>query len=182
MQEIKIDLRNQSEERMNESRRTTHLLYQLNNTEMYTENYERLLKELFTGGLGDKCMVQLPLYMNFAENLHIGNNVVIMPYFKCMSAGQIYIDDDVRIAMNVSLITNNHDMYEREILLVKDIHICKNAWIGANATIMPGVTIGENAVVGAGSIVTKDVAPNTVVVGAPAKEIRTLDPEKFKEE
>lgn len=91
MQEIKIDLRNQSEERMNESRRTTHLLYQLNNTEMYTENYERLLKELFTGGLGDKCMVQLPLYMNFAENLHIGNNVVIMPYFKCMSAGQIYI-------------------------------------------------------------------------------------------
>ena len=104
---------------------------------------------------------------------------MLMPYCKCMSAGNIYIEDDVRIALNVSLLTNNHDFYERDILTVKDIRICKNAWIGAGATILPGVTIGENAVVGAASVVTKDVAPNTVVAGNPARVIRTLDRDRL---
>ena len=112
------------------------------------------------------------------ENIHIGKRVAIMPYFKAMSAGNIYIDDDVRIAMNVSVITNNHDFYERDILTVKDVHICRNAWIGAGSIILPGVTVGENAVVGAGSVVTKDVEANTVVAGNPARKIKVLE-EKF---
>ena len=112
--------------------------------------------------------------MNIADNIHIGNNVSINPYFKCMSAGNVYIEDNVMIAMNVSVITNNHDFYDRAVLTVKDVHIKKNAWIGAGAIILPGVTIGENAIIGAGSVVTKDVAPNTVVAGNPAKVIKEL--------
>lgn len=77
---------------------------------------------------------------------------------------------------------NNHDFYERDVLTVKDVRICKNAWNGAGVTILPGVTIGENAIVGAASVATKDVAPNTVVAGNPAKVIRELDGERFKEE
>lgn len=66
---------------------------------------------------------------------------------------------------------------EAELLM----NICKNAWIGAGATILPGVTIGENAVVGAASVVTKDVPANAVVAGNPAKVLRMLDAEKFTE-
>ena len=105
-----------------------------------------------------------------------------MPYFKCMSAGKIVIEDDVRIAMDVKIITNNHDFYERDVLTIEDVHIQKNAWIGAGATILPGVTIGKNAIVGAGSVVTHDVLPNTVVAGNPARVIQTLDPDRFEKE
>ena len=72
------------------------------------------------------------------------------------------------IAANVQLISNNHDLYERQVITCKPVNIGKNAWIGAGATILPGVTVGDNAVVGAASVVAKDVAPDTIVVGNPA--------------
>ena len=55
------------------------------------------------------------------------------------------------------------------------IHIGKNVWIGANATVLAGVTIGDGAVVAAGAVVTKDVKPNTIVGGVPAKEIKKIE-------
>ena len=70
-------------------------------------------------------------------------------------------------------------MYERAVITCKPVRIKRNVWIGANATILPGVTIGENAVVGAGSVVTKDVPDNAVVAGNPARLIRFLDAERL---
>ena len=160
--------------------RTTKLIHRFNLAEPFSEEYFSLMKEIFTGGLGENSMVQTPVYTNLAANIHIGNDVIIMPYFRCMSAGNVVIEDHARIAMNVSVITNNHDFYERAILTIKDVHIGKNAWIGAGATILPGVTIGENAIVGAGSVVTKDVPANAVAVGNPAKVIKMLDASKFE--
>lgn len=61
------------------------------------------------------------------------------------------------------------------VVKCKPVLIKKNAWIGARAIIMPGVTIGENAVVGSGSVVTKDVPDNTIVVGNPARILRTIE-------
>jgi acetyltransferase-like isoleucine patch superfamily enzyme len=58
--------------------------------------------------------------------------------------------------------------------MARHIHIKKNAWIGANVTVMPGVTIGKNAVVAAGAIVTKDVPDNAIVEGILAKTIRVI--------
>jgi acetyltransferase-like isoleucine patch superfamily enzyme len=55
------------------------------------------------------------------------------------------------------------------------IVIKKNAWIGAGAIILPGVTVGENAIVAAGAVVNKDVADNTIVAGVPAKKIKNID-------
>ena len=87
----------------------------------------------------------------------------------------IEIEEGVQIAPRVNLITVNHDLKDKMIVICKSVHIKKNAWIGAAATILPGVTIGENAVVGAASVVTKDVPDNAVVVGNPAKVIRTIE-------
>lgn len=180
MEEKRMDLRIPNPARKQESMRTAQLLYRLNSIAPYSEDYVPVMRELFAGGLGEDSMVHAPLYINIASNIHIGNNVVIMPYFKCMSAGQVIIEDDVRIAMNVSVITNNHDVYDRDVLTIRDVRIGRNAWIGAGATILPGVTVGENAVVGAGSVVTKDVAPNTVVAGNPARVKKTLDADRFR--
>ncbi|MNE70842.1 Maltose O-acetyltransferase [compost metagenome] len=80
------------------------------------------------------------------------------------------------IAPKVSLLTEGHpiSIEDRHSLIPKPIHIKKNAWIGANATILQGVTIGENAIVAAGSVVSKDVPDNTIVGGIPAKFLKTI--------
>ena len=90
--------------------------------------------------------------------------------------GGITIEDDVLIGPKVNLITENHplDPGDRKALLTKPIIIKRNAWIGAGATILPGVTIGENSVVAAGAVVSRDVLPNVVVGGVPAKIIRSI--------
>lgn len=117
-----------------------------------------------------------PLYINYGKHISIGKNVFIN--FDCtfLALGGITIEDDVLIGPKVSLVTENHplDPEQRKGLIGKPIHIKKNAWIGANATILPGVTIGENAVVAAGAVVSKDVPDNTIVGGIPAKFIKNV--------
>lgn len=91
-----------------------------------------------------------------------------------MAAGGITIEDDVMVAANVQLISNNHDLYDHQILTCKPVRLKRNCWIGAGATILPGITVGENAVVAAGAVVTKNVEDNTVVGGNPAKVIKRI--------
>lgn len=69
------------------------------------------------------------------------------------------------------------DLATRHSLLTKPIVVKRNAWLGANVTVLAGVTIGENAIVAAGSVVTKDVPDNMVVAGTPAKVIREIKKE-----
>ena len=85
------------------------------------------------------------------------------------------IEDEVLIAANVQLISNNHDLADRRIITCKPVRICRKAWIGAGATILPGVTVGENAVVGAASVVTHNVESGTIVAGNPARVIKRID-------
>ena len=96
------------------------------------------------------------------------------------SGGGITIEDDVNIAANTQLITNNHDPYDRAVLTCTPVHIKKGAWIGAGSTILPGVTIGKYAIVGACSVVTRDVGDCEVVAGNPAKAIKSLDAGRFE--
>jgi acetyltransferase-like isoleucine patch superfamily enzyme len=90
--------------------------------------------------------------------------------------GGITVEDDVLIGPKVNIITENHplDPSDRRALICKRVLIKRNAWIGAGATILPGITIGENSVVAAGSVVTKDVPDNVVVGGVPANIIKPL--------
>lgn len=69
---------------------------------------------------------------------------------------------------------HNEDPAHRHDLVLKSVRIKQGAWLGANVTVLPGVTIGENAIVGAGAVVTKDVPAKTVVAGVPAKILRTI--------
>lgn len=179
MEEARIDLRIQSEERKKESIRSTQLCFQINHTMPMTDEYQALLNELFNHTLGEGTRINAPIFINLAKNVKIGKNVVIMNGFQCMSAGGLVIEDDVRISLNCIIATNNHDFYDRDVLICKPVHIKKNAWLGVNVTILPGVTVGKNAIIGAGAVVTKDIPDNAVAVGNPAKIVKYLDAEKF---
>ncbi len=175
MEAIIVDPRKTSPEEMQRGMRDMKLVFSINHTLPYTDEYNNLVKELFAGKIGDGSMVMPPLKGVCFDRVVIGDNVMIMPDCLMMSRGGITIEDNAMIAANVQLISNNHDLHDRQLLICKPVRICRNAWIGAGATILPGVTVGENAVVAAGAVVTKDVAPNTIVGGNPAKFIKNVD-------
>ena len=117
-----------------------------------------------------------PLTSDFGKNLHLGKRVFINSGCRFQDQGGVTIGDDCLIGHNAVFATLNHDLdpARRADLLPAPIRLGANVWLGANATVLPGVTIGENAVVGAGSVVTKDVPANTVAVGSPARVVRSL--------
>ena len=175
METIVVDPRKTTPEEMERGMRDVKLVFKINHTVPYTDEYNNLVKELFGDNLGEGSMVMPPLKGVCFDRVKIGNDVMIMPDCLMMSRGGITIEDGVMIAANVQLISNNHDLHDRVLLICKPVHIGRKAWVGAGATILPGVTVGENAVVAAGAVVTKDVAPGTIVGGNPAKFIKTVD-------
>lgn len=174
MIETRIDLRDPAQSDPEEGQRCAQLCFKINHTMPYTAEYNDLVKELFCGHIGEDSRVMPGMSVVRGNHVTIGRNVVVMYNCLMMAAGGITIDDDVRVAANVQLISNNHDLHDRDVLTCKPVHLKRNSWIGAGASILPGVTVGENAVVGAGSVVTKDVADNTVVTGNPAKFIKNI--------
>lgn len=174
MEEKRIDLRNPAEADPEEGIRCAQLCFRINHTMPYTEEYNSLVSELFMGNIGEGSRVMPPLTVVRGNCVKIGRNVVVMNGSLFMAAGGITIDDDVMVAAGAKLISNNHDLYDHAILTCKPVHLKRNCWIGAGATILPGVTVGENAVVGAGSVVTRDVEDNCVVAGNPARLIKRI--------
>lgn len=154
---------------------TKQLLAQMNNTTEQGEIRD-FLSRIISSKIDESVAVFTPLYINYGKHTKIGKNVFIN--FDCvfLDLGGITIEDNVLIAPKVSLLTEGHPIepQDRHSLIPRPIHIKRNAWIGANATILQGVTIGENAVVAAGSVVSKDVPDNMIVGGIPAKIIKEI--------
>ena len=180
MEELRIDMRERTPEEQAVYDRQAQLMFKLNHTMPRTEEYMEVLRELFGDHLGEGSYVASPLNGAAMEKLIIGRNCFINGNLLAMSRGGITIKDNVQIAANVQLLSNNHDPYDRQILTCKPIVIGDGAWIGAGASIMSGVTIGKHAIVGAASVVTHDVPDYGVVVGSPAHLIKTLDADRFE--
>jgi acetyltransferase-like isoleucine patch superfamily enzyme len=154
---------------------TKKLLVQMNNA-TEPEEIRNFLSKITGSEIDESVAVFTPLYINYGKHTKIGKNVFIN--FDCtfLDLGGITIDDGVLIAPKVSLLSEGHPISpdKRQSLVPKAIHIKKNAWIGAGATILHGVTIGENSVVAAGSVVSKNVPDNVIVAGTPAKIIKEI--------
>jgi acetyltransferase-like isoleucine patch superfamily enzyme len=135
------------------------------------------LSEIIDSEIDKSTTVFVPFHTNFGKHIKIGKSVFINHACSFLDLGGITIEDDVLIGPRVNLITENHpiDPAKRKDLDLKSILIKRNAWIGAGATILPGVTIGENSIVAAGAVVNKDVPDNTIVGGIPAKILRAIE-------
>ncbi|MCW3103864.1 MAG: acetyltransferase [Bacteroidetes bacterium] len=134
------------------------------------------LSEITGVEIDESTTIFAPFHTNFGRFIQLGKNVFINHACSFLDMGGITIEDNVLIGPKVNLITENHSLEpsKRRYLSCKPIVIKQNAWIGASATILPGVTIGENAVVAAGAVVSKDVPANAVVGGVPAKLIKKI--------
>lgn len=138
-----------------------------------------LLSELVGEQVDESVSLFPPFYSDFGKNIHFGRDVFINMGCKFQDQGGIVIGNGALIGHNVLIATLNHDMdpAKRADMHPAAVTIGKKVWVGANCTILPGVTIGDGAVIAAASVVTKDVPPNYLAVGSPAKVVREVVPE-----
>lgn len=155
--------------------RTLKLVSSLNasNTTEMVRNY---MSEITGQPIDVSTTLFAPVYVNFGKFISLGKNVFINHACSFLDMGGIIIEDNVQIGPKVNLITENHsvDPADRKALLAKPVIIRKNAWVGAGATILPGVTVGENSIVAAGAVVNKNVPNNTIVGGVPAVVLKSI--------
>lgn len=157
---------------------TVHKLYNYNNLNPLDRDARRVAIHALLGKVGDNCVVEQPLFCTYGYNTTVGDNFFLNVNGKLMDSGKITIGNNVFIAPNVSIITEEHAMDVEQRLAGLEyaypVTIGDNVWICTGAIILPGVTIGEDSVIGAGSVVTKDIPPKSLAVGNPCKVIRRL--------
>lgn len=141
------------------------------------EETVRLFSELTESKVDDSFRCFLPFYTECGINIKLGKNVFINSGCCFQDHAGIEIGDGTLIGHQVVIATLNHaqDPLSRADMFPKPVKIGKNVWIGAHATILPGVTIGDNAIIAAGAVVTKDVENNVVAGGVPAKKIKDIE-------
>lgn len=147
------------------------------NTGYHTPDEVRTLLERIWGqSLDSSVRMFPPFYTAFGKLTRVGKEVFINFGCTFLDQGGITIEDGVFIAPGVKVITEYHpeEPSMRHQLSAKPVVIQRNAWIGAGAIILPGVTIGANAIIAAGAVVKKDVPENTIVAGVPARFIRNI--------
>jgi len=146
---------------------------------LITDDFREIQKafsEIIGRQVDETFRLILPFYTDYGLNIEIGKNVFVNHACTFMSIGGVTIEDNVLIGPKVNIITSDHspNPEERNSIIASPIRIKENVWIGANATILKGVTIGINSIVAAGAVVTKDVPDNCIFGGVPAKLIKDL--------
>lgn len=119
--------------------------------------------------IGENCNINCHCFIE--NDVRIGNNVTVKSGVYLWDG--LVIEDNVQIGPNVTFTNDKYPRAKQPFQLQRTL-LRKNASIGAGSVILGGITIGENAMIGAGSVVTKDVPPNQLWLGNPAKFIRVL--------
>ena len=117
-----------------------------------------------------------PFYTDFGKNIHVGKGVFINSGCCFQDQGGITLGDGCLIGHQVVIATLNHDLdpARRGGMYPAPVRLGKNVWVGAHATILPGVTVGDGAVIAAGAVVTKDVPAGVVAGGVPARVLKMI--------
>lgn len=155
--------------------RASALLVRYNRTNAGDPARAEILGELFAR-LGPGTVIEPPFHCDYGSNIVVGERFYANSGCVFLDCAPVTIGDRVQLGPQVQLLAVSHplDRAQRAAGLEygEPISIGDDAWLGGGAIVLPGVTIGEAAVVGAGSVVTRDVAPETVVAGNPARPLR----------
>ncbi|WP_220739705.1 DapH/DapD/GlmU-related protein [Leuconostoc miyukkimchii] len=140
------------------------------------EERREILSKITRQEIDPTTQIAVPFHTDFGPHIFLGKHCFINKNSMFVDLGGVYFGDYVLVGPNVTFASLNHtiDPEHRWEINSASVHIGDNVWIGANATILPGVHIGKNAIVGAGSVVTKDVAENTIFAGSPARFLKTV--------
>jgi maltose O-acetyltransferase len=156
---------------------TKRLLRLYNQTEALPER-QTILRQLL-GQIGQNSIIEPPFYCAYGRNIYLGDHVYLNVLCTILDCNEVHIGHHVMIGPAVQIYTPDHHLQAEPRIqgweVAKPIVIEDNVWIGGGAILLPGVRIGRNAVVGAGAVVSRDVPPNTVVVGNPARVIREIE-------
>lgn len=161
------------------SGRAQRLTMELNGAYHEPERVRELFFQLIDQPLDETFCLFPPFYSDYGMRIKVGKHVFINSGCRFQDQGGIVLGDGALIGHSVVLATLNHDVdpSKRHILHPAPIILGKNVWIGANATVLPGVTIGDGAIVAAGAVVTRNVPPNVVAGGVPARIIKGIETE-----
>lgn len=159
----------------------------------YNKTYEEevevrsaILRELL-GEMGENCFFQGPITFHYGKHTKVGKNCFFNFNFTVQDDALVTIGDHCNFGPNVTIVTPIHPMIatERKVLYDKDgtpkrlcyakpVVIGNDCWFGANVVVCPGVTVGDGCVIGAGSVVTRDIPPNSFAAGNPCRVIRAI--------
>lgn len=160
----------------NIAQRAIKILSEINSGYHTPEEIRQLFSKLIDKEVDDTFTLFPPFYSECGKNIFLGKNVFINFGCHFQDQGGVYIGDNVLIGSQVVFATINHDINpdKRGDNIPSSIHIGNNVWIGSHATVLQGVRVGDNSVIAAGAVVTKDVPPNTIVGGVPARVINEI--------
>lgn len=157
--------------------RNKHLLHQFNTAEDFATRQE-ILNQL-VAQVGTNAIIEPPFYCSYGCHIYLGNYTYLNSMCTILDNNEVRLGDHVMVGPHVQIYTAAHDLQAQPrnegYEIAKPIIVADNVWIGGGAILLPGVTVGLNAVVGAGAVVTRDVPPNTVVAGNPARVIKEIE-------
>ena len=137
---------------------------------------KKIVKELF--GKSESAFVNPPFYCDYGSNISIGDNFYTNHNCTILDGAKVTFGDYVFIAPNCVFSTAGHaldaQMRADGLEIALPITVGNRVWIGANVSVLPGVTIGDDTVIGAGSVVNKDIPSGVVAAGNPCRVIRKI--------
>lgn len=162
----------------------SELIYDFNATRHSEKEKRNQILKRILGKMGENTTILSPFHCDYGYNIKVGKNFFANYNFVVLDSAEVNIGDNVFIAPNVVLACAGHAIDEEQrnkgLGIAYKINIGNSVWIGANVTILPGVTIGDNVIIGAGSVVTKDIPSNVIAVGNPCRVLRSITKEDAK--
>jgi len=157
---------------------TRNKIFEFNNTKPSDIDSLQCQLRSLLGTCGERVVVNQPFRCDYGDNIHIGSDVQINFNMTILDEAEVHIGNHVFIGPNVSIYTACHPLEADKRNTGNEwalpVTIKDNVWICGSVTIVPGVTVGEGAVIAAGTVVTKDVEPYTLVGGNPMRKIKAL--------
>jgi maltose O-acetyltransferase len=161
-----------------ESRRAVDLQTRYTAAYAVDDAAARPILEDLLGFLGEDAHIKPPLFVDYGSHLRVGARTFVNYNLVALDVAPITIGEDCQIGPNVQLLTPTHPVEPQprrdRLEAARPITIGNNVWLGGGAIVLPGVTIGDNSVIGAGAVVTRDIPPDVVALGNPARVIRGI--------